>query len=105
MVTPVGPACDKCPGATGDPWVAAQVSVRGLRGGVLDPVFARDNDAAITTAKLPATLRQFRAPGSLAQHADPPRILFPPNGVTLDHWGTIGPGPIRDRSPCASHAG
>ena len=36
------------------------------------------------TARLPPTLQQFRWPDPEAEHGDPLRILFPPNGVTLE---------------------
>jgi penicillin-binding protein 1C len=47
-----------------------------------------------TTARLPLPLRQFRAPGLEGPLGDPLRILFPPNGVTLDHAAGTGSGPL-----------
>jgi penicillin-binding protein 1C len=47
-----------------------------------------------TTARLPLPLRQFRPPGSGGPQGDPLRILFPPNGVTLDHSAGTGSAPL-----------
>jgi penicillin-binding protein 1C len=46
------------------------------------------------TARLPPPLQQFRSPGLGGPHGDPLRILFPPNGVTLDRSTGTDPGPL-----------
>jgi penicillin-binding protein 1C len=46
------------------------------------------------TARLPPPLQQFRSPSLGAQRGDPLRILFPPNGVTLDRSAGTDPGPL-----------
>ena len=44
------------------------------------------------TARLPAPLQQFRWPDPGAQHGDPLRILFPPDGVTLERPAGVNSG-------------
>jgi penicillin-binding protein 1C len=46
------------------------------------------------SARLPMPLRQFRSPGSVGQRGDPLRILFPPNGVTLERAAGADEGPL-----------
>jgi penicillin-binding protein 1C len=46
------------------------------------------------TARLPPPLQQFRWPDPGAQPVDPLRILFPPDGVTLERPAGLSPGPL-----------
>jgi penicillin-binding protein 1C len=46
------------------------------------------------TARLPPPLRQFRWPDPGVEPGDPLRILFPPDGVTLERPAGVNPGPL-----------
>ena len=46
------------------------------------------------TARLPPPLQQFRWPDPGAEHGDPLRILFPPDGVTLERPVGVSPGSL-----------
>jgi penicillin-binding protein 1C len=47
-----------------------------------------------STARLPLPLQRFPWPGPGPQHGDPLRILFPPDGATLERPAGTNPGPL-----------
>jgi penicillin-binding protein 1C len=48
----------------------------------------------VTNNRLPPPLRHYRNAGDAVAAADPPRIMFPPNGARLELAGGDKPGPL-----------